>query len=175
MKELERIEAALYASGRPLTIDELSKVSGVKSRRKLLNLLRKLEFKFDGAIEVRRIGNGFVMQLKDEYRRIAKSFGMKPLLSKGVLKTLSQVAFYQPIKASELSKARGSHIYYHLKRLVRLGLVKKDENGEYVTTPLFSEQFGLSKDPNKLKKQLKKIKDLKSRMPKPKREALRKP
>ena len=160
MKELERIEAALYASGRPLTLEELSRVSGVKSRRKLLNLLKKLELKFDGAIEVRRIGDAFVMQLREEYRRIARSFGAKPLLSKGVLKTLSQVAFYQPIRASELSKARGSHVYSHLKLLVKLGLVKKNANGEYVTTPLFSEQFGLSKDPEELKRQLKKINKL---------------
>ena len=167
MKELERIEAALYASGRPLTLEELSRVSGVKSRRKLLALLKKLELKFDGAIEVRRVGDAFVMQLREEYRRIARSFGAKPLLSKGVLKTLSQVAFYQPIKASELSKARGSHVYSHLKQLVKLGLVKKNANGEYVTTPLFSEQFGLSKDPEELKRQLKRIKDLnlKARMP----------
>lgn len=176
MKVIKRIEAALYASGRPLSVDELLKASGVKSRRRLLNLIRELEKKFDGAIEVRRLGGDrFVMQLKEEYNHVAKMFGGKPMLSKAVLKTLSQVAFYQPIKASELSKARGSHVYSHLKLLLRLSMIRKDRDGMYVTTSLFSEQFGLSKNVEELKRQLSKIKDLRGEENRHRREAVRKP
>lgn len=166
MKEISKIEAALYVSGRPLGIDELMKASGIRSRAKVLKLARRLVNEYrdrDGAIEVVELrGERFAMQLKRGYSRIAKLFGGKPLLTRAVLKTLSQIAFYQPISASELARVRGSHVYSHIKILKRLGLIERvgEGRGVYITTKHFSEQFGLSEDPKELKRQLSRIKDL---------------
>ena len=37
-----RLEAALYSSGRPLTIEELIRASGTENRAKTLNLLQNI-------------------------------------------------------------------------------------------------------------------------------------
>ena len=66
-----RLEAALYSSGRPLSIEDLIRASGTESRTKTLNLLTKLMQKTKStfkAIEITNLPDGsYVFQLKPEY------------------------------------------------------------------------------------------------------------
>jgi len=65
--------------------------------------------------------------------------------------------YFQPISALELAERRGKHIYQHLKMLEQLGFISGEPSGRtkiYRTTPAFSEYFGLSSDPDIMKKQL---------------------
>ena len=39
---IARLEAALYSAGRPLTIDELTKASGIDSKEKIKKILNEL-------------------------------------------------------------------------------------------------------------------------------------
>ncbi|MCL4519174.1 MAG: hypothetical protein M1587_08270 [Thaumarchaeota archaeon] len=53
-----RVEVALYASGRPLSLDELSKVARIGSRRRFAELMSELSRKINNtfcAIELKEI------------------------------------------------------------------------------------------------------------------------
>ncbi|MEK0326729.1 MAG: SMC-Scp complex subunit ScpB, partial [Nitrosopumilus sp.] len=128
-----RIEAALYAAGRPLSLDELVRASGITSRKKVLESARALGVdvsKALTALQVLEIDNErFVMQLKSEYSNVAKRFATRPLLPKCVMKTLSYIVYFQPIMGQELASRRGGQAYPHLKELRSMGFIKSERMG----------------------------------------------
>ena len=107
-----RLESALYSAGRPLSIEELIRASGTESRSKTLNLLEKLMHKAKTAfraIEIVTLPDGsYVFQLKPEYSSsIGRRYASKPILPKATQKTLSYIAYEQPISSKQLVEVRG--------------------------------------------------------------------
>jgi segregation and condensation protein B len=156
-----RIEAALYAAGRPLTLEEISRAAKINSRRKLgilmLDLSKKINSTF-AAIELKVVeGPMYSLQLKPEMNSVAKRFASKPLLSTSALRTLSYVVYLQPVSASELVLRRGSAVYSHLKDLAEIGFVRGERRGRgrvFSTTDNFADYFGLSHDADQQRKQV---------------------
>ena len=158
---IARIEAALYSAGRPLDPEQLARAGGVTSQRRATQAARAIAQAVNGnlkAVEVVEYpGPRFAMQLKTEYTQLARRFATRPLLSKAALRTLSYIAYFQPIASSELALRRTSNIYSHLKELEDVGFVSGEREGRskvYRTTSRFSEYFGLSQEALLLKKQL---------------------
>ncbi len=158
---LAKVEAALYASGRPLSIEEIGHVAGTASERKAAAIAREVAKAVNGAMQaievVEYAGPKFAMQLKAQYTQTARRFATRPLLSRASLRTLSFIAFFQPISASELVLRRSSTVYQHLKELEEVGFVIGQRQGRskiYKTTARFAEYFGLSSDVPTMKRQL---------------------
>ncbi|MHB1909169.1 MAG: SMC-Scp complex subunit ScpB [Nitrososphaerales archaeon] len=156
-----RIEVALYASGRPMNLEELSKAARITSKRRLAQLMDDLARKINGtfsAIELKCVeGPLYSLQLKPEYNAIAKRFATKPLLSTSTLRTLSYVVYLQPVGTPELVQRRGSQVYTHLKELLEIGFVHAEKRGRsrvFTTTSNFADYFGLSHDPEQQRKQV---------------------
>ncbi len=161
LEMLARIEAALYASGRPLSIDELQKAAGTDSANKAVKLGRELAQKINStthAIEVVELHDGsFVLQLKLQYNNVVKRFATRPFLSHATLKTLSCVAYMQPVTSKQLAEIRGTQVYVHLKLLRQSGFLTYQKLGRlkiYQTTKKFQDYFGIDGDIEKLKKKL---------------------
>jgi segregation and condensation protein B len=152
-----RIEAALYSAGRPLTVEELVKAGGINSREKTLkvvaDLVKKTKTVFK-ALEIAQLEDGtFVFQLKPEYAPVIRKFANQPIVSAGALKTLSFIAYEQPVLSRRLVQIRGSQVYSHLKELERLGFVQHEKVGRlkiFKTSKKFQDYFGI-KDVNTLK------------------------
>ncbi len=148
---IARIEAALYAAGRPLTIEDLTKASGIDSKdkiRKILNeLINKTKVVFK-AIEIVKLDDGrYVFQLKPNYSPIVKKFALKPQISNSVLKTLSYIAYEQPVTSKRLVEIRGSKVYSHLKELEQSDFIIVKNAGRlkiYNTTKKFQNYFGIT-------------------------------
>ena len=161
-KKLRReSNAALYASGRPLTLDELSKVSRIVSKRRLNEIMRDLASKINStfvSIELKEIeGPMYSLQLKPIYNSIAKRFATRALLSTSTLRTLSYIVYLQPVSAHELVQRRGSQAYSHLKELSEVGFLRYERRGRsrvFTTTDAFADYFGLSHDPDQQRKQV---------------------
>ena len=155
------IEAALYAAGRPLSIEDLERVSKSGGIPQTESLLGELVEEYQGrssSLEIVQVSKGrYVLQLKPEYSTKVARLSPGGLLSLGSLKTLALVALRQPIRQSEVVEIRGAHSYEHIHRLEQLGFVKKQPSGKSVTlttTKMFSEYFGFEDDLAKLKVQL---------------------
>jgi len=156
-----RIEAALYSSGRALDAEQLSKAAGISSKKRAMDEAKAIQARMKSmlsAIEVVEYpGQRFAMQLKAEYTHVARKFATKPLLSKAALRTLSFIAYFQPISSADLALRRGSQAYDHVKDLEEVGFLAWERKGRsklYRTTTEFSEYFGLSVDAQTLKHQL---------------------
>jgi segregation and condensation protein B len=155
-----RIEAALYSAGRPLSLDELIRASGSNSKEKthrvVDNLAKKANSTFR-AIEIAQLEDGkYVLQLRPEYTPLVRKFAQHPLLPSGALKTLSYVAYEQPVTSKRLVQIRGSQVYSHIKVLEQLQFVEHENLGRlkvYRTTPKFQNYFGIT-DLNAVKSKL---------------------
>ena len=157
-----RLESALYSAGRPLSIEELIRASGTESRTKTLNLLEKLIQKTKSifkAIEIVILPDGsYVFQLKPEYSSsIGRRYASKPVLAKATQKTLSYIAYEQPISGRQLVDVRGSGVYSHLKELKQLDFIENQSVGRmkiYSTTEKFRKYFGVQGDADTLRQKL---------------------
>nr|MDO8134387.1 SMC-Scp complex subunit ScpB [Candidatus Njordarchaeum guaymaensis] len=155
------IEAALYAAGRPLSLEELEKVSKARGRTETESLVGELTNEYrdrTSSLEIVQVSKGkYAFQLKPEYSTKVSRLSPGGLLSLGALKTLALIAIRQPVKQSEVINIRGSHSYEHIHKLEQLGFIKKQPSGRTValsTTKVFAEYFGFDEEPIKLKVQL---------------------
>jgi segregation and condensation protein B len=156
-----RIEAALYSSGRALDAEQLAGAAGITSKKRATDEAKAIAASLRSAMTAVEIveypGPRFAMQLKAEYNSVARRFATKPLLSKAALRSLSFIAYFQPISGSDLSARRGSQVYEHVKDLEEVGFLIWERKGRskfFRTTPEFSEYFGLSTDVPTMKHQL---------------------
>jgi segregation and condensation protein B len=158
---LAKVEAALYAAGRPLNAGEIAKVAGTTSERKAVAVAREIARAVNSTMQAVEVveypGFRFALQLKAQYTQVARKFATRPLLSRAALRTLSFIAYFQPIQAGELVLRRSSAAYQHLKELEEVGFVVSERQGRnrvYRTTGRFSEYFGLSGEVALMKRQL---------------------
>ena len=157
-----RIESALYSAGRPLSVEDLIRASGTESRKTTLNLLTKLIQKTKSsfkAIEITNLPDGsYVFQLKPEYSStIGRKYASRPMLAKATQKTLSYIAYEQPISSKQLVEVRGTGVYSHLKDLTQLDFIEHQTVGRYkiyTTTEKFRKYFGIQGDDDTLRQKL---------------------
>ena len=163
-RQLALLEAGLYVAGRPLDLKTLGNITGTRSKKKVRKLAKTLVENYknrDTALEVLELeGERFVMQLKAEYTGKVRKLATRPLLSAGPLKTLSYIAFRQPIPQTQVIDVRGHHAYGHLRQLEEMELIVREGIGRKKmirTTEFFADFFGLSHDLRTMKRQLKSI------------------
>lgn len=157
-EDLESIlEAVLFSAGRPLSVPDIEEAVGIerKQLRKGLKKLRRMYQNRKTSIEVKKIGRRYSMQLKPEYNQYGIEI-MEPELDDEILKTAALIAYYQPIRQSDLKKKIGSKVYDHIEHLKEKNLIIVERDGRTYslrTSPKFQEYFGLgAKDRNELKK-----------------------
>jgi segregation and condensation protein B len=158
------IEAALYVTGRPIDVKTLGSVTGFRSEDKTRELARQLKASYGNngsCLEILELSDGrFVMQLKPQYVTHVKRLTTRQLLTSGPMKTLSFIAYRQPVTQSYLAKVRGNLTYSHVKQLREIGLIAEERLGRTKvlrTTPNFADYFNLSHDLAVMKNQLEKL------------------
>jgi segregation and condensation protein B len=163
-EDLVLLEAALYVAGHPLDLNELCSVLKTRSKnkaRKLAETLKKKYAERSCALEILELKDErYVLQLKAEFTPLVKKLVNRPLLSTGPLKTLSYVAYRQPLSQKRVIDVRGHHAYGHIKLLKEMGLVASERNGRSTvlrTTEYFADYFGLSQDVATMKRELKNV------------------
>ncbi len=162
--EKSLVEAALYVSGRPLDLNELCSVLKTRSKEKAKRTVKTLMDDYvqrNLALEILELKDErYVLQLKHDFTPHVKKLVNRPLLSVGPLKTLSYIAYRQPISQKRVVDVRGHHAYGHIKVLRDMSLVMTERSGRSMllrTTEYFADYFGLNRDMASLKKQLKHI------------------
>jgi len=151
------IEAALYASGKPLTIEILSTKLDI-GKREIEELINELAFDYldrSTALVIANVGDRYQMQIKPEYTENVSKFAEGGAIAEKYLRTLTVIALKQPILKSLLVKLRGSGAYEHVKYLEDEGLIegkKKGRSSELTTTDKYAEMFGLPRDKQEMKR-----------------------
>jgi segregation and condensation protein B len=162
---LARLEAILYATGRPLSLATIVahlKLGNELEAKQLTLRLSEIYEQDESPLEIKHLPEDrVVLQLKTDYTKEARKFSIRPLLTTGPLRTLSYIAYNQPIEQKEVAIARGSQSYQHIKQLVQMGLVEKEKGKGRVrflrTTNDFADTLGLSRDRSNMKRQLRSL------------------
>ncbi|MEM1584074.1 MAG: SMC-Scp complex subunit ScpB [Nitrososphaerota archaeon] len=156
-----RIEALLFAASKPVEVREMLSICGLRKKEKILSAVKELMKKYnDGrsAIELVELpGERFYLRLRREYHDLVKRYVKKPLFSRGIMRTLSFIAYHQPIEQSKVAAVRGNSAYRHVKILVERGLVEAEEKGKtkiLKTTQLLADYLGVPNTPSAIKKAL---------------------
>jgi len=163
-QKLALVEAALYVAGRPLDLNQICSVLSSRSKKKakkVVNILMQEYLARNTALEILALKDErYVMQLKANFTPLVKKLVNRPLLSSGPLKTLSYIAYRQPISQKTVIDVRGQHAYGHIKVLRDMGLIVAERSGRSMslrTTDYFADYFGLTQDTASMKKELKRI------------------
>ena len=163
-QKLALVEAALYVAGRPLDLNQICSVLSSRSKKKakkVVNILMQEYLARNTALEILALKDErYVMQLKANFTPLVKKLVNRPLLSSGPLKTLSYIAYRQPISQKTVIDVRGQHAYGHIKVLRDMGLIAAEKSGRSMslrTTDYFADYFGLTQDTATMKKELKRI------------------
>ncbi len=161
---LALLEASLYVAGRPLDLNALCSVIGSRSKRKVKKIITMLIQDYTArntSLEILELKDErYVLQVRAEFTPLVKRFVNRPLLSSGPLKTLSYIAYRQPISQKRVIEVRGQHAYGHIKLLKDMGLIEAERSGRSMalrTTDYFADYFGLLHDTSLMKKELKRI------------------
>ncbi len=151
------IEAVLFSSGHPLTVPEIEEAVG-RPRTEVREGVKKLRRMYQNrktALKIAKIGRKYSLQLKSKFNK----YGLKMKdeeLNKSLLKTAALIAYYQPIKQSELKKMIGEKVYDHVDELEEKSLILSERDGRTYslrTSPKFQEYFGLeARDRDELKR-----------------------
>ena len=162
--ELALVEAALYVAGRPLDLNELCQILRTRSKNKVRKLAQTLLHEYavrNTALEILELKDErYVLQLKSDFTPHVKKLVNRPLLSIGPLKTLSYIAYRQPVSLRRVIEVRGNHAYGHVKMLKEMGLVGSERSGRssiLKTTEYFADYFALSHDNVAMKRELKHV------------------
>jgi len=150
------LEAALFASPRPIPLDALATLdldASPAAQASALDELRE-HYDVDGhGVELIEQGGGWQILTRPEYTEAIERahVSVRPQrLSSPSLETLAIIAYRQPIGRAEIEEIRGVAVGSVLKSLHERTLIDVVGRSEgigrpllYGTTPLFLEQFGL--------------------------------
>lgn len=142
-------EAVLFAAGKPLSVKELTDALGLEDYRPVQKAVRTLEQTYEhrqSALEVRRVGDRYALQLKESY--VATVHSVTPVeMAPRTLKALTLIAYHQPVLQSHLVRMIGDVAYEEVQHLRGLGLVRTETKAstlELTTTRRFAEYFGIA-------------------------------
>ena len=143
-----RVEAVLFASGKPLSVREISEALEVADYRPVLQAVKTLEKTYanrQSALEVRRVGERYALQLQEAF--VPTVHSVTPVeMAPRTVKALTLIAYHQPLLQSVLVRMIGDVAYEEVQHLRGIGLVRTEPKGstlELTTTRRFAEYFGL--------------------------------
>lgn len=146
------IEAALFMSENPLSIMELSKISGISSKEQIKEILKELKTELSDkshGINLALTGDGYQFQVKTKFAKKVSNLTPYSDLSSGTLRALGIIALNQPIKQSDIVKIQGNKAYNYIKKLEKRGLINTQKQGRtkiITTTREFENYFGTTID-----------------------------
>lgn len=150
------IEALLFSSGKPLTLEQLKYALDNFETSEIRRLLEELMLEFQNsnrALRVIEIAGGFQMITSPAYATFLKKLHKDrhvEKLSKPALETLAIIAYKQPVTRFEIESLRNVNIDGVMSNLLDKGLIritgrKKAPGKAHVfgTSRKFLEHFGL--------------------------------
>ena len=141
------VEAALFSMSENITVSEIVERTGLPEaevRHALIDLRREYDER-GSAIMIAKFGSEYRMMLRTEFSEYTGKFARAEMTG-GMMRTLSTIAYNQPVLQSELFKTPGGRTYDDVKELIDMGLVAGKKSGqtlELTTTKKFSEYFGI--------------------------------
>lgn len=163
MELKNQIEAILFAAGKKVTYEELSKLCNVQISE-IKNALQEMKTEYEqknSSLLLTEESDGWKLTVREKYLPIVQKMLPETELPKSILETLAVIAWRHPALQSEIIKIRTNKAYEHIKELEERGFITKEKKGRsYLikVTSKFHEYFEIP-NKEKLKEIFKSIKD----------------
>lgn len=150
-ENLRKVEAALFISGRWLTLQELIMFTDINPilLKQLLGKLAEKYMKEERAMGILNKEDRWKMDVKEDYvKMINKLATGSAEFTRAEQETLAIIAYKQPIKQSVVVKIRGNKAYEHVRKFIQLGLIRGKRLGHTKELNLsagFHEYFHVGK------------------------------
>ncbi len=148
MKEEKRlIEAALFISARPMSLEEFRTLTGIGALGYLKKTMAQLQEEYDergSAIEIIEADGKYIMRIRPQHVERVKEFAQDTEIGKSALRTLAYISKNDGILKSHLVKKMGTHVYQNVKELTDAGFVKQQKAGrssKLILTDKFRKYF----------------------------------
>ena len=137
---LASIEALIFASDEPVSLEEISRALGVKfiaAREALDQLCTAYQDKKHG-ICLKEYNGRYIFVTKPEYASVIKEMHRKRItrLTPAALETLAIIAYKQPITRAEIEEIRGVKAEKTLLTLSKYGLIEEMGRKESIGNPI---------------------------------------
>jgi len=147
-EEIKKVlEAAMFVSGRALSLEELAKPLGIASLGSVSSILEELiedYNKRDSALVISKLGNSYLLAVREPYLKYVSTFAGAPDISRGALRILAYISKNEPIMQNNIVKAFGTSSYEYIKEILDKGFIKATKSGrtkKLETTEKFKEYF----------------------------------
>ncbi|MDD5252453.1 MAG: SMC-Scp complex subunit ScpB [Candidatus Omnitrophota bacterium] len=150
------IEALIFASEKPATIDQIKKVLNIPDAASVRKVIEELKVEYETqsrGLRIVEIAGGFQMIAATAFSPFLKKlfkYRFNDKLSKPALESLAIIAYKQPLTKSEIESLRNVNVDGVMKSLLDKNLIricgrKKIPGRPFVfgTTRQFLEHFGL--------------------------------
>lgn len=143
-----RVEALLFSSDEPLSIERLKACSGVPARyvREAISALAMEYDEQERAFQLEEVAGGFQLYTRKEYSDVvAKLYKGKRTsrLSRPALETLAIIAFRQPVTKAVIESVRGVNVDGVVSTLLERDLIQVVGKAKGMGGPLL---YGITKE-----------------------------
>jgi len=145
------VEAALFVSDKPLSLERIAKTTGLP-QEEVAKIVEQIRVDLDAGehgYELVETPEGYEYRVRQEYRGKVAKLAPFADLSAGMMRTLAIVAAKQPVKQSLIVKYQGNKTYAYVQKLEDKGLIKSEKFHRtklLQTTPEFEKYFGTSSE-----------------------------
>lgn len=147
MEKRRIIEAALFMSSRPLSVEDLSRLLGISALGYVEKEVKQLKKEYDNngsSIQIVSEMGQYIMRLRPEYSNTVRDFAQEGEISKHALKVLAYIHKREGILKSKLVKGLGTNVYASVKELIENEFVEQKPAGRSSTlhtTKKFKQYF----------------------------------
>lgn len=154
-KLIGALEAVLFASGEPISREDLQEILSINAAelQNLAESYKKELVNRSSGLQLQQVAGGWQLVTGMEYFSYVEKLGEErdKRLSPAAMETLSIIAFKQPITKQEIEHIRGVRIEKIMAKLLEMDLIRelgrKETIGRpilYGTTDIFLQCFGLN-------------------------------
>ncbi|MBD3210004.1 hypothetical protein GF318_01330 [Candidatus Micrarchaeota archaeon] len=146
-EEKQLIEAALFISGRDMSLKELRTLTGIGALGYLRGVVDELRKDYDerkSALEIMEANGKYSIKVRNEYIGRVKEFAQDTEISRSALRTLAYLSKHDGMLKSNLVKRLGSGVYQDVKELTASEFVKQQKAGRtsrLILTDKFKKYF----------------------------------
>jgi len=148
MVEWKKVEAALFASGKYMSEEQLAEMSGLSKKKvkEALKEIKKHYDKSDTSLGLFNEGDEWKLNVKEDYNSIVRNVISEAEMPKHIMETLAVIAYKSPVLQSEIKKMRGLGSYDHIRALLDKGFITREKHGRTFKIKIsekFNEYFDL--------------------------------
>jgi segregation and condensation protein B len=131
-EEKKLIEAALFMSGRSMSLEEIRTLTGIGALGYLQGVVAELKKDYEergSGLEIADADGRYEMRVRQDMAGRVRQFAQEAEISRSALRTLAYLSKHDGMLKSELVKRVGTHAYGDVQELVESGFVRSQKSG----------------------------------------------